>query len=64
MGTNRPKLQRLPQNRSGMHINWLRNRLERAENGFWRYDNDAEHQSAIRAAKDALRAAMERLAIA
>ena len=45
-------------------IDRLRNRLERAENSFWRYATEAEHQNAICAASDALRTALERHAIA
>lgn len=47
-----------------MRLDMLRNRLERAENGFWRYSTEAEHPTAIRTAKEALHSALERLAIA
>ena len=57
-------MQKSAQVRRGQIIDILRNRLERAENGHWRYGTEAEHQSAIRAASESLRNALERHAIA
>ncbi|HEY1985204.1 MAG TPA: hypothetical protein VGG85_07345 [Terracidiphilus sp.] len=50
--------------RAGQILDILRNRLECVENGFWRYEIEAEHQCAIRAASESLRNALERHAIA
>jgi hypothetical protein len=39
-------------------------RLEHTDNDWWRYNEGAEHQNAIRAAREELCAALDRLAIA